>query len=157
QVGDETQIRIGDPAVTVTGQHRYVLSYTLPNAQLSTGQLHLDLVGAGSDPETLHFEGVVTGMTLSNPGCSVGAQGNEGGRTLALAGDTYRTTIAPLPAGQGVTISGTVTSTGAPADVPEPSLPARRPKDNPVPLAIAMLPIGLASAGAVFELSRRRG
>jgi uncharacterized membrane protein YgcG len=157
QLGGETRIRIGDPARTVTGQHRYVLSYTLPDARLSTGQLNLDLVGAGTDAETLHFEAVVSGMTLSDPGCSVGGQGTEGGCTLAQSGDTFRTTIAPLPAGDGVTISGTVTATPAAADVPEPALPARRPKDNPVPLAIAMLPIGLASAGIVFELARRRG
>jgi uncharacterized membrane protein YgcG len=157
QIGGDTQIRLGDPATTVTGQHRYELSYTLPNAQLSTGQLHLDLVGAGTDAETEHFEAVVTGMTLTDPACSVGAAGANGGCTLAQSGDTYRTTIEPLPAGDGVTISGTVSAVGTPADVPVPSLPARRSDDNPVPLAIAMLPIGLASAGAVFELARRRG
>ena len=37
--GYETRIRIGDPDTTIDGQHRYELSYTLPDAQLSTGQL----------------------------------------------------------------------------------------------------------------------
>jgi uncharacterized membrane protein YgcG len=157
QLGGETRIRLGDPAETVTGQHRYELSYTLPDAQLSTGQLHLDLVGAGADAETTHFEAVVAGMTLTDPACSVGAAGANGGCTLAQSGDTYRATIEPLPAGDGVTISGTVSAVGTPADVPVPSLPTRRSDDNPVPLAVAMLPIGLASAGAVFELARRRG
>ena len=31
-LGDRTQIRIGDPDVTKQGQHRYQLSYTLPEA-----------------------------------------------------------------------------------------------------------------------------
>jgi uncharacterized membrane protein YgcG len=152
-----TRIRLGDPAVTVSGQHRYVLSYTLPDAQLSSGQLHLDLVGAGTDAETGHFEAVVAGMTLADPTCSAGAVGANGGCTLAQSGDTYRATIEPLAAGDGVTIGGTVSAVGTPADVAVPALPARRPDDNPIPLAVAMLPIGLASAGAVFELSRRRG
>jgi len=157
QLGDETQIRLGDPNQTVTGQHRYILSYTLPNARISTGQLNLDLVSAGTDAETLDFEGVVAGMTLANPGCSTGAAGGTGGCTLAQSGDTWRTTIAPLPADAGVTISGTVTAVGAPADVPIPAVPARRSEGSTVPLGIAMIPIGLASGGAVYELSRRRG
>ena len=37
---------IGDPAATVTGQHRYVLTYTLPNANLTSGHLALDVIGA---------------------------------------------------------------------------------------------------------------
>ena len=31
--GVETRIRIGDPDRTISGQHRYVLTYTLPDAQ----------------------------------------------------------------------------------------------------------------------------
>ena len=34
--GYQTIIKIGDPDTTITGQHRYTLSYTLPEAQLST-------------------------------------------------------------------------------------------------------------------------
>ncbi len=151
------QIRLGDPSVTVTGQHRYILSYTLPDARLDTGQLNLDIINPGEPLATDDFEVVVGGMTLDAPTCSTGEFGANGGCTLALSGDTYRATLRPLPAGAGLTISGTVTARGDVPDVPVPAVPARRQEQSTVPLAIAMLPIGLASGGAVFELARRRG
>ena len=71
--GDRTRIRVGDPGRTISGQHRYVLTYTLPDARLATGQLFLDVIGAGDPLETERFEVVVTGLTLADPLCSVGA------------------------------------------------------------------------------------
>lgn len=51
--GDVTRIRIGEADCEVTGQHRYVLEYTLPeaidNAEFGGGELALDLVGASDD------------------------------------------------------------------------------------------------------------
>ena len=49
ETGD--RIRIGDPDTTYSGQHRYVLSYTLPDARLSTGELALDIIGDPRKPE----------------------------------------------------------------------------------------------------------
>src|SRR5215216_2074312 len=137
--GLETVIRIGDPGQTVSGQHRYVLEYTLPEAQLSTGALNLDIIHAGEPYETERFEVVVTGMTLDDPSCSQGALGTEGGCTLEPDGDTYRAVISPLPTDDFLTISGFVTGRFAPADVPEPALPERREEPNRVPLAAVML------------------
>src|SRR5690606_4945341 len=37
-----TRIRIGDPDTTISGQHRYTLAYTLPEAILDGDQLVLD-------------------------------------------------------------------------------------------------------------------
>ena len=153
----QTQIRLGDPAVTISGQHRYILSYTLPNARLETGQLDLDVVPDGDAESIDRFEAVVTGIGLAAPSCSVGARGVTGGCTLALAGDTYRATISQLPAGDGVTIGGGITGIGTPVTVALPSLPTRRDEPSRVPLAVSMLPIGLAGAGAVYLLARRRG
>jgi hypothetical protein len=34
-LGDRTRIRVGDPGITIRGQHRYVLSYTYPFARLT--------------------------------------------------------------------------------------------------------------------------
>ena len=48
-----TRIRLGDPDTTYTGQHRYVLYYTLPNAQLSSGVLHLDIIGTDEELDKL--------------------------------------------------------------------------------------------------------
>ena len=44
-MGIEARVRIGDPDVTVTGQHRYVLEYTYPNTTVSTGRIALDVIG----------------------------------------------------------------------------------------------------------------
>jgi uncharacterized membrane protein YgcG len=156
--GPATQIRLGDPAVTVTGQHRYILTYTLPSVTLPNGQLFYDVVNPGLDPVTDHFEAVVTGYVLADPGCATGdAHAAVGTCVLAESGNTYRATLDPLPAGDGLTISGTVTTTRDLADVPIPALPPRRSESSTVPLGLAMIPLGLAGGGAVFELARRRG
>ena len=76
ETGD--RIRLGDPDTTYTGQHRYVLGYTLPDAQISTGQLALDIIGDPRKPEELEtgrFEVVVAGLSLDNPTCNVGKLG----------------------------------------------------------------------------------
>jgi uncharacterized membrane protein YgcG len=152
----QTQIRIGDPNTTVSGQHRYVLTYTLPDARLTTGQLALDIIGTDETLGTDEFEVVVTGLELDDPLCNVGSQGASGGCTLAPDGATFQTVIAPLEAGQGVTIGGTIVGRTDAVDVPEPPIPDRR-SDNNVPLAAAMLPLGAASAGGVYAWARRRG
>ncbi len=72
--GFETEIRVGDPDQTVSGQHRYVLSYTLPEAQLSNGELALDIIGTDETIETERFEIVVTGFELDDPLCNVGGR-----------------------------------------------------------------------------------
>ena len=41
--GSEVRVRLGDPNTTYDGQHRYLLSYTLPDAHLSSGYLALDI------------------------------------------------------------------------------------------------------------------
>jgi hypothetical protein len=156
--GPATRIRLGDPAVTVTGQHRYILNYTLPSVRLTNGTLFYDVVNPGLDPVTDHFEVVVSGYVLADAGCATGGADAEIGTcTLAESGNTFRATLDPLPAGDGLTISGTVTTTRDLADVPIPELPPRRSEPSTVPLGVAMIPLGLAGAGAVFQLSRRRG
>jgi hypothetical protein len=58
-LGTETRVRIGDPDVTISGQHRYTLAYTLPQAMVEGGVLSVDVL----DPDELEidrFELVVT-------------------------------------------------------------------------------------------------
>ena len=69
--------------MTVSGQHRYVLTYTLPDARLSSGELALDVIGTDETLPTDRFEVVVTGLQLDDPLCNVGAFGTSGGCTLA--------------------------------------------------------------------------
>ena len=154
--GRYTRIRVGDPATTVTGQHRYVLTYTLPDAQLSTGRLALDLIDNAEDFDTDHLEIVVTGLDLDDPLCNVGARGASGGCTLGRDGATYRAEIEPLHAHDGVTIGGTITGRIDAVEVDEPPLPDRQ-TDRSLALAGAMVPIGALSAGGVYAWARRRG
>jgi len=95
-VADGTRIRLGDPDATVTGQHRYVLAYTLPDAQLSSGQLALDIIGTDETLQTGRFEVDVRGLDLDDPKCNVGSTGDVGGCSLERDGDVYRATFTPL-------------------------------------------------------------
>ncbi len=152
----EIAIRVGDPNVTVTGQHRYELDYTLPEAQVSKGVLALDIIGNQEEFDTGRFEVVVAGMELTDPTCNVGAAGASGGCTLARDGDVYRVVISPLAAGQGITIGGTITNVSSPAAVPTPAIPARRTSHRGLMTAITALLGALVSFGA-FGLMRRTG
>ena len=155
-VGEGTRIRVGDPAQTESGQHRYVLTYTLPDAQLSSGELALDVIGTRETLPTEHFEVVVSGLRLDDPLCNVGASGTSGGCTLAPDGGVYRAVISPVEPGDGITIGGTIAGRTDPVAVPEPDLPARR-GDNRVPLAVAVLFVGAAGVAGTYLWARRRG
>ncbi|MEQ1703280.1 MAG: hypothetical protein ABMA25_24500, partial [Ilumatobacteraceae bacterium] len=119
-LGSSTQIRIGDPDTTIDGQHRYVLSYTLPEARLSSGVLALDIIGDLLRPETLateRFEVVLSGFELTDVTCSAARFGQSGGCTLTREGDVYRAVIEPLAAGEGITVGGTIVSLTTPVEV----------------------------------------
>lgn len=150
------RIRLGEAKTTTTGQHRYILAYTLPDALVSTGQFALDIIGTDETFETGRFEVVVAGLDLIGPRCNVGGQGASGGCTLKRDGDVYRAVISPLQAGQGITIGGTITGAIPVAQAADPPLPKRRPDDR-MALALATIPLGFVSAGAVYATSRRSG
>ncbi|HVE20201.1 MAG TPA: hypothetical protein VNB52_13995 [Ilumatobacteraceae bacterium] len=157
ETGD--RIRIGDPDTTYSGQHRYVLSYTLPDARLSTGELALDIIGDPRKPEefeTVRFEVVVTGLELENPTCNAGAPGTSGGCTLARDGLVYRAVVSPLRAGQGITIGGTITGSDPVVEPADPPLPKRRSNDR-LALALATIPLGMLTVAGVYASARRRG
>jgi uncharacterized membrane protein YgcG len=164
-LGDRTRIRIGDPDRTVRGQHRYVLSYTYPDAQLTRLGLQLDIVspeGAGwpGDNETGRMEVIVTGVELRATRCDTGPLAAEGGCRLvrddASSLPLYRAVIEPLPEHDGLSVFGDIVSFTAPADVPVPAIPARR-ADRRAILALAMIPAGLAGAVPVYRRARRKG
>jgi uncharacterized membrane protein YgcG len=157
QILGQTRVRIGDPNQTVTGQHRYELTYVYPDARLSAGELALDVIGTAETLETGRFEVVVTGLELADPQCNVGSAGTSGGCELTQDGAVYRAVISPLEPGQGITIGGTITGRTEIVDVPAPPLPARRDDPNRVPLAAAMAGLGTATAVGIYAWSRRRG
>lgn len=173
QVG-YTEIRVGDPDITFTGQHRYVLEYTLPDAHYDSVEfaaeygpgdhLEVDLVAApggvyDGDPETGRFEAIVTGYELSDTICDVGDLGDTGGCTLADAGDgTYRAVIEPLAENDGVTVGGTIEAFAEPVEIDEPPLPEQRDGGpNRGLVALGFVGLGLVGAVPVHRWARRRG
>lgn len=163
-LGDRTQIRIGDPDVTKQGQHRYQLSYALPEAQLSQFGLALDIVaprgeGWPGDNETGRMEVIVTGFELVNLRCDLGPIDAVGGCDFVQAAGgspTYRVVVEPLQANDGMSIYADVAALTEPTDVPAPELPDRR-SDNRRLMAVGLIPAGLAGALPVYRRARRKG
>lgn len=155
--GDETRIRVGDPNITFTGRHRYVLEYTLPEADLSSGRLALDIIGNEETFETQRFEVVLTGFEFDGTTCSTGSRGTFGGCELERDEvGNHATVIEPLAPGEGITVEGTITGFVEPSPPAIPELPDR-PGSGFRPLGLVMIPLGVASAGAVFVWGRRYG
>jgi uncharacterized membrane protein YgcG len=157
RIFSDLRIRVGDPDVTVNGQNRYVLEYTLPHARLSSGELALDIVDTEETADTERFEVVVTGLVLDTPLCSTGRAGASGGCELVRDGDVYRAVVEPLRAGNGITIGGTIVEITDPAAVGVPPIPERREPTNRWPLTLGIIPIGLAVAALMYRNSARRG
>lgn len=155
-MGSRTRIRIGDPDSTISGQHRYLLSYTLPDAQLSTGALALDIIDPGEELETGRFEVVLAGFELADTTCNVGGFGDVGGCELVRDGDLYRVVFEPLTAGDGITVGGSIVAITTPVDVPIPD-PIDRRNDNPLPLAAGVGLLGAAAGFGGYRISRRLG
>jgi uncharacterized membrane protein YgcG len=151
-----TRIRLGDPDTTYRGQHRYVLEYTYPAAQVATGQLALDIIGDREQFETGRFEIVVTGLRLTDTKCNVGPEGTVGGCELRADGPNYVAVIEPLRPGNGVTIGGTIVGQVDPTPPAMPVIPERR-SDQRGLVGGLMLPLGVASGAGVYWWSRRRG
>lgn len=159
-IGQDTRIRVGDPGVTLKGQHRYELSYTLPESRLSSGELALDIIGNEETIETKRFEVIVVGLELTDPKCNVGSFNVSGGCTLTPGeidgARVYTAVIEPLRPGDGITIGGTITGRPAPATVPVPAIVGRRPSTHP-DQAAGFLAVGSLSGALAFLLSRRIG
>jgi len=78
-IGNDRRTRLGDPTVTFTGRHRYVLEYLLPDANVSSGRLDLDIIGNDETFETQRFEVVLTGFDFDSIECFSGAREALGG------------------------------------------------------------------------------
>ncbi len=163
--GDTTRIRVGDPDVTNTGQHRYVLSYTYPAARLDELGLALDIVapaGAGwpGDAETGRFEVVVVGVELADVRCDTGPLESTGGCELIsdeIDGlPVYRTVVEPLPAEHGLSLFADIVGFAGAAEVDAPPIPERRESRRSA-LALLLLPAGLAGAVPVYRWARHQG
>ena len=156
-LGVETQIRIGDPSVKITGQHRYSLAYTLPAANLGGGVLSVDVLDP--DPvETDTVEIVLTGMVLDDPRCFVGAFESTDQCTFIRADDgTYRAVIEPLPSGSGVTVEADIIERTDTVVVDPLPVPERRSSPNRGLVGLGLGALGGLGALPVYRWARRRG
>jgi hypothetical protein len=155
-LGDETRMRIGDPDVTIDGQHRYRLAYTLPDAGLSSDRLALDIIGTDETLETGRFELILAGFDLEDPACNVGGAGASGGCELVRDGDVYRVVFEPLRPGEGITVGGTIVRQGRPPAVPLPAEIEPHPSHRVIG-ALVLLAIAAAGAAAMWLVQSRRG
>jgi uncharacterized membrane protein YgcG len=155
-IGLDARIRIGEPDVTITGQHRYVLEYTYPDTTVATGLIALDVIGTDETFTTDRFEVVVTGFELANLKCNVGHTGAVGGCELVDDGSTYRAVIEPLEPGDGITIGATIVGTRPVATVAPPPLPEKNP-DRRAALAATTSALGVLTGGGIYAWARRRG
>jgi hypothetical protein len=156
-VGSDTRIRIGNPNVTFTGQRRYVVEYTLPDAQLTSGRLALDIIGNDETFVTDRFEVEVIGIDLSATTCDVGSFGGYGGCSIVGSGNgRVGFVLDSLAPGNGITITGDI---DAVVDTDTPPLPPA-PERNPTGLraiGLAQLAVGSLAGAGVFGWFRRKG
>lgn len=159
--GIDTRVRVGDPNVTITGQHRYVVGYTLPDAMVTTGLLALDVLSASDDGsralEIGTFEVVVTGMVLDDPICTFGPSGSTEQCEFVESRDGfYRAVIEPLDEGAGVTVGGTIVAIVDPEPVPPPPLPEQRSSSRGL-VTLGTAALGTIGAFGTYRWARRRG
>lgn len=155
------EIRVGDPDRTVTGLHRYVLTYTVDDV-LSGGELAWDAVGTGwevpidevavhvSAPAELAQAGCSTGEADSTEPCDI--EQPQPGHLVAQ--------VDSLEPGEGVTVSGAADAaitSGAPTLPGPPAL--RPPPDGTDPLLTGAVAGGVAllAAALAWALVRRAG
>ncbi|TKJ18513.1 hypothetical protein A6V29_11560 [Blastococcus sp. CCUG 61487] len=154
------RLRIGDPDVTITGEHRYELSYTLGGVSRG-GQLAWDAVGTGwkvpIDEVEVHVLGAVD---LDADSCASGNRGTAGGCALRRTAPGHLVArVDSLAAGEGVTVYATEGRAldAAPAAPTAPSAAPDEPGIDPlVPAALAGL-LALLAGGFVSRAVRRAG
>lgn len=176
--GDWLRVRIGNPDRTITGVHRYVITYTAAHAlaapQDKPGVIALSWDAIGDGWEVPIQRAVVTVNSkrdLKFITCVTGPPEAANKCTRVKAG-TYQ--VSPLPPGHGVTIYAPFASTkglpkpsdlspaddfidlpwGEPTTLPSaPSAPAA-PQQSPTPLLL--LPFGVLLGIAAGFLARAR-
>jgi uncharacterized membrane protein YgcG len=151
-----TRIRVGDPDITITGQHRYTISYVLPTARFAAPTFALDAVGADSEIPIEDVTVVFNGISLEDPTCVVGSAGSEDpceferGAPLRLAYDR-------LDPKQGITVGGEVTEwAAADGEIAAPPLPEQRTSNRGF-TALWTMALGAIAALAVYVTSVRSG
>lgn len=158
EIGFGTNVRIGDPDTKIRGRYRYEVSYVLPRTVVDD-RFALDAIGSKFDVPIEEARVTVVGAELADLGCFAGLSGSRepGSCTFTADGDaTFRTQLADLGVGEGVTVEGDVVA-DRPTDVPPP--PAFVDRDGGARLRWAGLVGGIAAlvALAMFVTCRQLG
>jgi uncharacterized membrane protein YgcG len=151
-----TRIRVGNPDVFISGQHRYVISYVLPLARFASDPFSWDAVGSESEIPIEDVTVVLDGIELADPTCSVGAAGADGGCEVAEADGRQQVVVDQLDPFEGITISGEVVRWES-GDALVALPPPERRADRRVLVALVVAVLGTASAAAVYLWARRTG
>ncbi len=158
-----SNLKIGDANTTISGRHRYRISYSLPRNELldSSDQISWDAVGTEwSVPVGRAEVHIVAPWGFEDLTCSKGSSGSTGGCTLRQVEPGHLVAeIDGLKKGQGITVTAArgAALTAAPA-VPPP--PVSAPPDPGAGLAMpaaAALAAGLGTALSTSKLVRRSG
>ena len=157
------ELKIGDPNITITGRHRYLLDYELPRDVLldTADTLAWDAVGTQWTVDIQRAEiHIVAPWELEGATCHVGREGTTGGCTLREVEPGHLVTeVEGLNPGDGVTVRAERgAALAATPNVPPP--PVSAPADPGVGLllpAVAAATAGLGSALTTSSLVRRSG
>src|SRR5436190_11031376 len=157
------EVKVGDPNITITGRHRYVLDYELPRDVLldAAGTLAWDAVGTKWTVDIQRAEiHIVAPWELVNATCHTGGTGATGGCELTEVEPGHLvTTVDDLSPGEGVTVRAERgAALAATPNVPPP--PTTAPPDPGIGLllpALAAVTAGFGAALSTSALVRRSG
>jgi len=142
-LGGDTEIRIGDPDRTVSGQVRYRIDYDLPG--IRRGDV-VDWETFGHEWDVPIEEAevhLVTPFELEEPACHVGPAGSTAECPVEVVAPGHVTArVTDIDANEGVSIEGRVGAPVATPAVPEP------PADRPDRSGTGLLPPAATAAAA---------
>ena len=123
------------------------LEYTLPDANVASGRLDLDIIGNDETLETKRFEVVLTGFEFDTLECVVGPATAVGDCRFDMAKRQPGGGDRALAPGEGITVSGTITALDEVGGAVDPRsagsdpgwLPPARAADDPARARVAAL------------------
>ena len=153
--GTDLRIRIGDADQTVSGRHRYEITYTLP-AAVRNGFVALDLIGPEWDVPIDDVDARIVGADLSAVDCFRGQQGERNRCDVAEVDGGVRTVADRLEPHRGITMQGVVGATRE-ARLPELAPIAERDRSAAVRWGVITGVVGLVVGAATYLVCRRVG
>jgi hypothetical protein len=155
------KLKIGDPATTITGRHRYRIDYVHPGLLSATDHLAWDAVGTGWTVPVQQTEvHLVAPWRFTGTTCSVGRTGATGGCELTEVEPGHlMVTVGKLDPGEGITITadrGTDLESAPALPAPPVSAPPDPGAGLALPAAVAAV-AGLGASATASKVVRRKG